>query len=36
MFSNLYLFRICKDKPLFQLVIRFPNCPEKAESVISR
>uniref|UniRef100_A0A8C0UJE6 NLR family CARD domain containing 5 n=1 Tax=Cyanistes caeruleus TaxID=156563 RepID=A0A8C0UJE6_CYACU len=36
LFSNLYLFRICKDKSLFQLVIRFPSCLEKTESVISR
>ncbi|KAM7010851.1 protein NLRC5 [Passerculus sandwichensis] len=27
---------ICKDKTLFQLVIRFPHCLEKTESVISR
>ncbi|XP_039577396.1 protein NLRC5 isoform X6 [Passer montanus] len=27
---------ICKDKTLFQLVIRFPPCLEKTESVISR
>uniref|UniRef100_A0A8C3MQY2 Uncharacterized protein n=1 Tax=Geospiza parvula TaxID=87175 RepID=A0A8C3MQY2_GEOPR len=26
---------ICKDKTLFQLVIRFPHCLEKTESVIS-
>ncbi|NXB98815.1 NLRC5 protein, partial [Orthonyx spaldingii] len=27
---------ICKDKTLFQLVIRFPHCLEKVESVINR
>ncbi|XP_039577395.1 protein NLRC5 isoform X5 [Passer montanus] len=33
---GLLKIRICKDKTLFQLVIRFPPCLEKTESVISR
>lgn len=36
MFSNLYLSRICKDKTLFQLGVKFPHCLEKVESVVSR
>ncbi|NXJ25323.1 NLRC5 protein, partial [Dicrurus megarhynchus] len=34
--GNITEITICKDKTLFQLVIRFPNCLEKVESVVSR
>ncbi|XP_015495057.1 protein NLRC5 isoform X2 [Parus major] len=34
--GNVTEITICKDKSLFQLVIRFPSCLEKTESVISR
>ncbi|NWV09118.1 NLRC5 protein, partial [Ptilonorhynchus violaceus] len=34
--GNITEITICKDKNLFQLVIRFPHCLEKVESVISR
>ncbi|XP_056356630.1 protein NLRC5 [Oenanthe melanoleuca] len=34
--GNISGITICKDKTLFQLVIRFPHCLEKTESVISR
>uniref|UniRef100_A0A8C3GY17 NLR family CARD domain containing 5 n=1 Tax=Corvus moneduloides TaxID=1196302 RepID=A0A8C3GY17_CORMO len=34
--GNITEITICKDKTLFQLVISFPNCLEKVESVISR
>ncbi|NXA96753.1 NLRC5 protein, partial [Melanocharis versteri] len=34
--GNITEITICKDKPLFQLLIRFPHCLEKVESVISR
>ncbi|NWV45729.1 NLRC5 protein, partial [Daphoenositta chrysoptera] len=34
--GNITDITICKDKTLFQLVIRFPHCLEKVESVISR
>nr|XP_041574433.1 protein NLRC5 isoform X2 [Taeniopygia guttata] len=34
--GNIAEIMICKDKTLFQLVIRFPHCLEKTESVISR
>ncbi|NXE96961.1 NLRC5 protein, partial [Menura novaehollandiae] len=34
--GNITEITICKDKTLFQLVIRFPHCLEKVESVISR
>ncbi|KAM4767440.1 protein NLRC5 isoform 5-T6 [Cyanocitta cristata] len=34
--GNITEITICKDKTLFQLVISFPNCLEKVESVVSR
>ncbi|NWV75606.1 NLRC5 protein, partial [Dasyornis broadbenti] len=34
--GNITEIVLCKDKTLFQLVIRFPPCREKVESVISR
>ncbi|NXK10545.1 NLRC5 protein, partial [Herpetotheres cachinnans] len=34
--GNITEITICKDKTLFQLGIRFPHCPKKVESVISR
>ncbi|OWK61739.1 Protein NLRC5 [Lonchura striata] len=34
--GNIAEIMICKDKTLFQLVIRFPHCLEKTESVVSR
>ncbi|NXH56048.1 NLRC5 protein, partial [Rhabdornis inornatus] len=34
--GNITEIMICKDKTLFQLVIRFPHCLEKTESVVSR
>ncbi|XP_062355937.1 protein NLRC5 [Cinclus cinclus] len=34
--GNITEITICKDKTLFQLVLRFPNCQEKKESVVSR
>ncbi|NXP00277.1 NLRC5 protein, partial [Certhia brachydactyla] len=34
--GNITEITICKDKTLFQLVIRFPHCLEKSESVVSR
>ncbi|NXO78814.1 NLRC5 protein, partial [Sitta europaea] len=34
--GNITEIMICKDKNLFQLVIRFPHCLEKTESVVSR
>ncbi|NWU25532.1 NLRC5 protein, partial [Dyaphorophyia castanea] len=33
--GNITEITICKDKTLFQLVIRFPHCLEKVESVVS-
>ncbi|KAM7040058.1 protein NLRC5 isoform 2-T3 [Acridotheres tristis] len=34
--GNITEITICKDKTLFQLVIRFPHCLEKTESVVNR
>ncbi|XP_010182174.1 PREDICTED: protein NLRC5 [Mesitornis unicolor] len=34
--GNITEITICKDKTLFQLDVRFPQCLEKVESVISR
>ncbi|XP_027749806.1 protein NLRC5 [Empidonax traillii] len=34
--GNVTEITICKDKPLFQLDVRFPHCLEKVESVINR
>ncbi|NWU06880.1 NLRC5 protein, partial [Cephalopterus ornatus] len=34
--GNITDITICKDKTLFQLDVRFPHCPEKVESVVSR
>ncbi|KAM6409014.1 protein NLRC5 [Rhynochetos jubatus] len=34
--GNITEITICKDKSLFQLGVRFPHCPEKVESVVSR
>ncbi|RLW01153.1 hypothetical protein DV515_00008118, partial [Chloebia gouldiae] len=34
--GNITEIMICKDKTLFQLVVRFPHCLEKTESVVSR
>ncbi|XP_037264682.1 protein NLRC5 isoform X1 [Falco biarmicus] len=34
--GNITEITICKDKTLFQLGVRFPHCPEKVESVVSR
>ncbi|KAJ7402199.1 protein NLRC5 isoform X1 [Pitangus sulphuratus] len=34
--GNITEITICKDKPLFQLDVRFPRCLEKVDSVVSR